>query len=192
MNQAGFRRGGANKFASGGFFVRPLVADDLQFLMPTVGVTVGRLYGDAENFAERLERSAFRRFGGYVVADVARSSYPIALSSEKEKGHSCLKLCTFWVHPSWREQGVGTFLLGSRVEAWVRRDIQRAHVTVRASRSASIESLFSTVGFRKIATDLNRYGEGEDEVVLQWRPEWYQAVVGGRACDQSDGASRIA
>jgi predicted GNAT family acetyltransferase len=96
---------------------------------------------------------------------------PVALASEAHKGSKSIKLCTFWVHPSARKRGVGTTLLEQRVTNWLKSDIAAAHVTVRRNRAGDLMPLFSRLGFRELCTDVDRYGSGNDEVVLHWRPD---------------------
>ncbi|MCW2530364.1 MAG: N-acetyltransferase [Pseudonocardiales bacterium] len=156
----------------GAYFVRPLRAPDVRVLADTVGSVVDQLYPNGRaKLLGRLEAAACTRSGAYVAASVRTPHVPIALASEAPKGSKQIKLCTFWVHPSARARGVGTMLLEHRVQKWMRSNIEVTHVTVRRDRAAQLMPLFSRLGFRELCVDIDRYGSGNDETVLQWRPD---------------------
>lgn len=150
--------------------LRPVVPKDLGPLMGTLGPLVDDLYPrGAEQLLKRLEDS----IAGYATATIAVSSYSgrqIGLASEVLKGPCASKLSTFWVHPLMRRRGVGSRLLQSRILTWQELGLTSVHVTVRAHRAQELESLFIPSGFERVSLQVARYGEGRDEVVLQWRP----------------------
>lgn len=154
------------------YLVDRLGAQDVPWLLGTVGSVVDVLYPAGKTrMAERLRNAV----DGYSTARVVRESstaVPVALSSEAEKGRRSVKVCTFWVHPQHRRSGIGTLLLEERVESWLHRGVENAHVTVRSARADSLFALFQKVGFRYAAVEPDRYGDGEDEVVLQWKPDY--------------------
>ncbi len=155
---------------SHGLSIRPLRPADLGTLMPSVGALVDALYPrGATKLLARLEAA----LNGYATAyvTVAPGFGPVALASETTKGRNSVKLSTFWVDPRFRGIGVGGGLLDHRIESWQRCDLNRAVVTVREERAHELEGLFVPRGFSRVATDLNKYGEGQNEVVLRWAGE---------------------
>lgn len=143
---------------------------DLGPLMSSVGVLVDGLYpSGALKLQDRLTDALNGYASAHVVADAG--NLPIALASETLKGRGSGKLSTFWVHPSARGRGVGRRLLRHRVSSWVAAEYERVHVTVRAERASELERLFLPHGFQRRLVVVDRYGEGQDEVVLMWRPE---------------------
>lgn len=147
--------------------VRPLRPADLGVLMPTVGALVDSLYPrGATKLLARLEDA----LNGYATAHVTHAPGfgPIALASETTKGRSSVKLSTFWVDPRFRRIGVGGGLLDHRIESWRHCDLTKAVVTVREERAPELEGLFIPRGFSRVATELSKYGEGQNEVVLRW------------------------
>lgn len=137
--------------------------------METVGVLVDQLYPRG---ALKLQDRLLDAVSGYSDAFVVpgRDNRPLALASEVTKGPRAAKLCTFWVDASVRGQGVGRALLTQRQSDWLGSDLERVHVTVREERAQELEGLFVPRGFSRSLVVLNRYGEGNDEVVLTWRP----------------------
>lgn len=147
--------------------IRPLRPKDLGALMPTVGALVDSLYPKgAAKLLTRLEEA----LNGCATAHVAHLPRigPIALASETLKGCDRVKLSTFWVDPRFRGIGVGGSLLDHRIGDWEQRDLSMAVVTVREERAAELEGLFIPRGFSRVATDINKYGEGQNEVILRW------------------------
>lgn len=149
--------------------VRPLQSGDLGPLMKTVGTTVDALYPDGGLLlCQTLEEAiaGYSRASVVVRADVPGK--PLALAAERFKGAHRVKLSTFWVSPDTRRHGVGGLLLSTVIRKWKMTHVGSASVTVREARSEALESLFSRQGFTRLLTDLNRYGDGEHEVVLTW------------------------
>lgn len=150
--------------------LRAILPEDLGPLMLSVGPLVDDLYpGGAGRLLSRLEDA----LAGYASATLAVSTFtgrPVGLASEVSKGRAVTKLSTFWVHPLMRRRGVGSALLRARIFDWERQDLSSVHVTVRADRAPELESLFLPNGFERVALEVGRYGDGRDEVVLQWRP----------------------
>jgi hypothetical protein len=135
--------------------------------MPTVGTLVDSLYPKgAAKLLTRLEEALI----GCATAHVTDlpGFGPIALASETSKGRDRVKLSTFWVDPRFRGFGIGGSLLDHRISNWEQRDLSAVVVTVREERAAELEGLFIPRGFSRIAMDLNRYGEGQNEVILRW------------------------
>lgn len=150
--------------------VRRMLAEDIQPLISGVGPLVDTLY---ERGAEKLLRRLEAARDGYASAHVvSRSPWgpPLGLAAEVGKGAGAQKLSTFWIAPNARSGGLGSLLLDHRIDSWIRSDMSRAYVTVRASRAAELERLFVPRGFRRVALDRGRYGELGDEVVLEWVP----------------------
>jgi len=147
--------------------IRPLRSTDLQALMSTVGILVDSLYPQgAEKLFARLENA----LNGYATANVVESLTlgPIALASETLKGADNVKVSTFWVHQDFRGRGIGGRLLDHRLEDWRHSNRGHAIVTVREDRAAELERLFTPRGFTRVAVDIDRYGDGQNEVILKW------------------------
>lgn len=152
-----------------GFSVRPILARDLAPLMSTVGLVVDLLYPQgASKLLHRLESA----LNGYATAHVvaAPNTRPVALAAETAKESRNVKLSTFWVHPSMRQKGIGGLLLDNRIKEWTLSERDGAVVTVRECRASDLERLFIPRGFSRIATEIDKYGEGQNEVILKWRP----------------------
>jgi len=139
--------------------------------MRAVGPLVDSIYdGGAEKLLRRLEQAR----DGYAIAHVVvpdARGIPVALAAEAMKGPAVRKLSTFWVAPSSRRRGYGALLLDHRISDWANSGIEAAHVTVRQSRADQLEGLFLPRGFERELVELNRYGDGRDEVVLSWRAD---------------------
>jgi ribosomal protein S18 acetylase RimI-like enzyme len=173
ISSSNFGYATASDFAYGGFLVRPLVRADLPILVSTLGPTIEALYPNGlDSMYERLNRSLDGRGFSMVASSSSSPHVPIALSSEIDKGCRRVKLSTFWVSPNYRKRGVGRRLLEHRIISWLQADLESVHVTVRREREEELRGLMDKYGFRRVAIDLSRYGEAQDEVVLQWKPEW--------------------
>lgn len=150
--------------------IRPLQRDDLGVLMITLGPLVDSLYPKgARKLLTRLEDALNGDSAAYVTQ--VRGFGPISLASETSKGRRRVKLSTFWVDPRFRGIGVGASLLDHRIKSWQQADFDSAVVTVREERAPQLERLFIPRGFSRIVTDLDKYGEGQNEVVLKWTAE---------------------
>jgi len=138
--------------------------------MSSVGVLVDHLYpSGALKLQERLCDALSGYASAHVVVDT--DNRPVALAAEAGKGRMNAKLSTFWVHPSVRGRGFGSALLDHRRQSWVKSGYDRVHVTVRKERAGELERLFLPRGFQRTLVVVDRYGEGNDEVVLTWRPD---------------------
>ena len=152
--------------------VRPIAPPDLQPLMQSVGPLVDNLYpAGAAHLQDRLEDALAGDAYAHVVAPKGAGS-PIALAAEASKGYRARKLGTFWVSPLWRRRRIGSLLISHRAQSWLSENIDAVHVTVREERSCELLALLSPWGFRSALLVLDRYGEGKNELVLQWRPEY--------------------
>jgi GNAT superfamily N-acetyltransferase len=151
--------------------VRPIIPSDLRPLMESIGPLVDALYpaGAARLFC-RLEDALAGHATAYVVA--TRADTPIALAAEAPKGGQARKLSTFWVSPVWRRRGIGSKLIAHRVHSWLSQEVISVHVTVRQKRSLELIALLGPWGFGSAFIDLDRYGEGENELILIWRSEY--------------------
>lgn len=155
------------------FLVRPVRPDDLLVLARGVGTVVDELYpAGGSKLVGRLEASVAGYANSYVVCWRRVPSLPLALAAEQPKDAKSAKLATFWVDDRYRRQGLGTLLLENRISKWLHAGYENVHVTVRKDRAKSLSKLFCRYGFRDIYTDRNRYGDGQDEVVLLWHPSW--------------------
>ena len=176
FDQAAPQREAAPSMCS--FFVRPLTYTDLGVLLPQVGPIVDIFYpSGAYKLIGRLERSIAYHEYAYVAACVHAPHIPVALASEKLKGAYRLKLCTFWVSPYYRRIGVGSLLLQERIATWLRSDFRQVHGTISHKRAPTVQPLFFSLGFRQIAVEIARYGEGRDEAVFTWKPEWMSSNI---------------
>jgi len=95
-----------------------------------------------------------------------------ALAVESPKGSRQLKLSTLWVAPHYRCCGLGTALIKRLRNRWLLTDVERVHLTACTTCVCELLALLERFGFRHQAVELNRYGEGRDEAVLIWRPEY--------------------
>jgi GNAT superfamily N-acetyltransferase len=166
--------------------VRPIVSQDVRPLMRSIGPLVDILYpAGAARLFRRLEEAIAGHASAYVVA--SPTDMPIALAAEVLKSDRSRKLSTFWVSPLWRRHGIGSMLVANRVQCWLSQEVASVHVTVREKRSHELLSLLGPWGFDPVYIALDRYGEGENELILRWRPEFmYRAcpLAGRYAVDK--------
>lgn len=88
---------------------------------------------------------------------------------ETPKSRRRAKLSTIWVTHDCRGHGLGGALIDDRRRDWLARGVREVSVTARSSVAPQIERLLLGRGFEIIAVDADRYGPGQDEVVLQWQ-----------------------
>lgn len=161
----------------GALTIRPVLRTDLLPLASTVGEVVDSLYPDGwRHLRDKLETSLTGKPSAFVIARAAEQSSPLALAAEVDKGLHRRKLSTFWVAPDVRQLGLGTRLLDCRVSSWLHESLDSVTLTVRNERAFQLLPLLTSRGFRVIALDIDRYGPGADELVLEWRPAWLAQV----------------
>jgi ribosomal protein S18 acetylase RimI-like enzyme len=154
-------------------FVRPVASNDIAQLARTVGAVVDRLYPAGWlKLEHRLRASIQGQPTAFVVVHHAAPAAAFALASEASKGARRGKLSTFWVAQHARGVGIGGMLLDSRISSWLHSGLDSFSVTVREDRAAQLLPLFSKRGFRAVALDRDRYGDGKHELALEWRPLW--------------------
>jgi len=116
---------------------------------------------DAPWSPEELRREASRPVGRVVVAerDGAVVGYGVAhvIAGESE-------VITIGVAPEHRRGGVGRALLAALVEG-----CERAFLEVRAGDAAA-NGLYAAFGFVEAGRRAGYYADGEDAVVMAWRP----------------------
>ncbi|MET8363204.1 GNAT family N-acetyltransferase [Micromonospora sp. NPDC049580] len=139
--------------------------------MQSVGPTVRQLYpqGDQQLFrrlGEVLDGQA--RCTVAVALGRAGGQHLVGVAVETPKGPDRFKLSTLWVDPTMRRRGVGRRLVQNCLCRWAREETEVGFLTVRNQHSASVRSLLVPFGFDQASLELNRYGFGEDELVLQW------------------------
>lgn len=76
-----------------------------------------------------------------------------------------MKLSTLFVDEHYRDDGIGTLLLSTCVDAWKRAGIDQAHVTVNGSLGETTGGFFQRNGFNLVATARGRYFCDQDELI---------------------------
>jgi GNAT superfamily N-acetyltransferase len=94
----------------------------------------------------------------------------VGVAIETPKGARTIKLSTLWVAPSARGRGIGTALVGSLITKWNRAEIEESWVTVGLRYSDLLIRTLEPLGFAPIGLAIDRYIEGESELVLGWKP----------------------
>lgn len=90
------------------------------------------------------------------------------LTLETPKGKRRKKLSTLFVHPAYRNRGLGFQLLTNCLESWRRLELDEVIVTARVCNLTTLGPLLGRTGFLQIAIEKDRYGVGCDEAVLRW------------------------
>ncbi len=72
------------------------------------------------------------------------------------------------VHPDYRGQGLGQFLLTSLLKAAVQRQLERATLEVRASNTVAL-SLYQKFGFKVAGTRKGYYPKTGEDALILWR-----------------------
>lgn len=151
------------------WLVRQLLPGDARHLVRRAGPTIDALYPQgAAKFSATVDEALNGYASAYVVA--WPSGMPAALICEKQKGRGRVKVSTFWVDPAARLRGAGQLLANSRGIEWRNRELEEIYGTCRYHHTDEISRVFGPMGFLKVFTAENRYGEGQHEDVLQWRP----------------------
>lgn len=155
--------------ADDGVAIRPAERTDL--------VDVARI--ERRSFPQPWPFQAFEGFlssPGFLVADAnpAIVGYVVADTVTEPGGrHGHVK--DFAVHPTWRNQGVGTRLLDRALSVLESRGVRRATLEVRQSNDGAI-SLYRRFGFELRHLRPTYYADGEAAAVFvvdlqsRWRP----------------------
>lgn len=96
---------------------------------------------------------------------------PIGFAVDSPKGPTAAKLSTLWVAGPGRRAGVASDLLLAVLDRWQMRGVETGWGTVRLECAGPFLDLGNPLGFQSIAVARNRYGIGEDELVLGWGAE---------------------
>jgi len=75
------------------------------------------------------------------------------------------KLCTLRLRESVRNQGIGRALVTEGICRLLDHDNSKFHVTISEAAEEGCTAFFESIGFRRIAVELNRYKRGVDEFV---------------------------
>lgn len=81
------------------------------------------------------------------------------------KGHHAHKICTFFVADDFRGAGFGSKLFCACYSNWIRRGIDKLHITVADERRCDIDWFLKINKFKNVAFDPERYGPGRGEHV---------------------------
>jgi ribosomal protein S18 acetylase RimI-like enzyme len=152
---------------------RPVVAPACAVVrtaaLGAVGHTVDDLYPEGlKKLARRFDDARAGRACGHVLL---ASGCVAGYAMESPKGSGVIKLSTFWISPTTRRRGFGRGIASTLVLGWLDRCVERAYLTARVGLDRALLSTLAPLGFEKIAVVPDRYGEGCDEAILEWRPE---------------------
>ncbi|KRC51875.1 hypothetical protein ASE16_02050 [Leifsonia sp. Root227] len=104
---------------------------------------------------------------GRAVARIARVDGELAgVSLGVMKPSGRFKISTLFVAPNARKRGVGSQLLIEMLDAGQNYGAVETYITGATTVRAHLVPLLCRAGFRLIATEPNRYGEGRDEDVF--------------------------
>lgn len=81
------------------------------------------------------------------------------------KGMYARKVCTLFVHPSFRRFGAGSILMRRAQARWHAESISDVHITVPDSKDRNLRPFLIGNGFRQLAIARSRYREGRDEFI---------------------------
>ncbi|MEB3355777.1 MAG: ribosomal protein S18-alanine N-acetyltransferase [Synechococcales bacterium] len=94
------------------------------------------------------------------------------------------------VHPHYRRQGLGRFLLGALLSRAQRRGLEWATLEVRPSNLAA-RHLYQSVGFTEVGRRRHYYQDSGEDAIILWRqglqtPEFQQQFQGWhqQSCDR--------
>lgn len=125
-------------------------------------------YPDALSWLDQRLRDVLAGRARCTLA-LFRSSV-VGITIETPKQPRRLKLSTFFVHPNCRRRGIGSCLLATCQQRWVRDQLEHVYITVPAAATADMLPLLERFGFQVTSVERNLYGPGLDEVILYWRP----------------------
>jgi GNAT superfamily N-acetyltransferase len=77
------------------------------------------------------------------------------------------KLSTIYISPEYRGRGVGRLLVEHCASFWGEQRITQNIVTVRRDREQALRRLLEPFGFEILDVQVDRYGAGRTEVILQ-------------------------
>jgi ribosomal protein S18 acetylase RimI-like enzyme len=152
-----------------------LTRSDLPRLLPVVAPAIDARYPGGGRWAvERLDAAVDGRARATVLAVPDRV---VALAVETPKGRHAAKLSTLWVHPAHRHRGHAGALLAHLARGWRERGLERVILTAAETLTRPLSRVLEPVGFRSIAVEVGRYGDGRDERVFTWIPEPSAAIA---------------
>lgn len=93
---------------------------------------------------------------------------PVGVTIESPKGTHRVKLSTFYVHPGFRNVGIGSALLANARRNWLADDIDTVHVTTDVKRMFKIEPILLHYGFSFESICSERYGPDRHEAIYRW------------------------
>lgn len=74
-------------------------------------------------------------------------------------------------HPQYRRRGIAARLLAAVLARSLRAGLESAWLEVRAGNAAAI-GLYERFGFQAVARRPRYYSDGEDAVIMCYRPQW--------------------
>ena len=120
---------------------------------------------------EWLHRRLLDVASGKARCTLAMSRWnPVGATIESPKDRRRLKLSTVYVHPSFRQRGVGSRLIAAACRQWQRDELDEVYLTADIRRAPEVDLLLWKFGFRLTAIEAQRYGWSRDEVVFACRP----------------------
>jgi GNAT superfamily N-acetyltransferase len=146
--------------------LRPYRADDLARVSALLRELPDLYPGGDRWLVRRLAEALNGRARVTVAVLRADASVPVGVTIETPKSDGRLKLSTLFVAPAARGGGVGTRLMRAADARWTREGVRRVHVTADESRAGDVERVISPHGFRQVAVEPGRYGQGRSEVVF--------------------------
>jgi N-acetylglutamate synthase-like GNAT family acetyltransferase len=114
-----------------------------------------------------------RRLGdvlcGRARCTVAESqSQVIGITIETPKSRRRLKLSTIFVRPDYRGFRIGTNLIQTCHSRWICEELEQVYVTADERIRSLIIPPLQRVGFELVSIIPDRYGAGQNEMVLCW------------------------
>jgi len=105
---------------------------------------------------------------GHAYADLLTvQSRIVGVSIVTPKGARRAKLSTFFIHPAFRQHGLGTHLLKNLEHRWHRDSLDEVIVTIDGDDSSTI-GFFSDHHFSLIHGTIASYGEERFDRILRW------------------------
>jgi dCTP diphosphatase len=160
--------GRTERLLEGRLRLRPYQTEDASHVVDLVAAALERLYPSAQDWLIRKLREVDLKLALCTIAEL--DDRVVGLSIETIKKPARRKLSTVWVDEPVRGLGIGSRLLAAHAAAWRSEGVQEVYATASVEVMNAVTPLLVPVGFQFRALELDRYGLGRHELVLEWTP----------------------
>lgn len=148
----------------------------MRFLGPEDAVSLAELesgvFSDAwsaEHFVSLLKQEHFQAAGAFETREDSRSASDLQAYVSGYNVAGELEIVNVAVRAKLRGQGLGARVLRFFLAETAANGLERAVLEVRRGNAAA-RALYARCGFTAIGTRKKYYADGEDALLLEWRP----------------------